>query len=97
MESQQSATVAGLSLTLAPKSEAAIEARMTAHGRGTAAKVTTASPPTGEILHIREHATQREALLCAALAEWLPVETYSSAAQESRICIRTQHSVSRTR
>ena len=40
-----------------------IEGRMVAHGRGTAAVVTTANPPTGEILHIREHATAREALL----------------------------------
>ena len=41
-----------------------IEGRMVAHGRGTGAVVTTANPPTGEILHIREHATAREALLC---------------------------------
>ena len=52
-----------------------IEGRMVAHGRGTAAVVTTSHPPTGEILHIREHATAREALLCevalgAGLLDW---------------------------
>ena len=41
-----------------------VEQRMMNHARGRAAKVTKCRPPTGEILHIREHDTYREAMLC---------------------------------
>ncbi len=41
-----------------------IEQRFVDHGQGRAAKFTKAHPPTGEILHIKEHETVREALLC---------------------------------
>ena len=41
-----------------------IAQRMMDHARGRGAKVTRAFPPTGEILHIKEHETAREALLC---------------------------------
>ena len=41
-----------------------IEQRMMNHARGRAAKVTKCRPPTGEVLHIREHDTYREAMLC---------------------------------
>ncbi len=40
------------------------ETRLFLHGQGKAAQFTREYPPTGEFLHIREHATQREALLC---------------------------------
>ena len=46
-----------------------IEQRMMDHARGRAAKYTARHPPTGEILHIREHDTAREALL-AEVALW---------------------------
>ena len=46
-----------------------VEVRMARHGRGTGAKATAARPPTGEILHIREHDTAREAML-AEVALW---------------------------
>ena len=41
-----------------------VEQRMMNHSRGRAAKVTKCRPPTGEVLHIREHDTYREAMLC---------------------------------
>ena len=40
-----------------------VETRFARHGAGLAAKATKAWPPTGEILHIREHETLREAML----------------------------------
>ena len=46
-----------------------IEMRMMNHARGRGAKFTQACPPTGEILHIREHDSIREALL-AEVALW---------------------------
>ena len=46
-----------------------VEQRMLDHARGRAAKYTARHPPTGEILHIRQHDTAREALL-AEVALW---------------------------
>ena len=40
-----------------------IEGRFARHGAGLGAKATQTWPPTGEILHIREHVTLREAML----------------------------------
>ena len=50
-----------------------LEQRFMDHGRGRAAKFTKACPPTGELLHIREHDTAREALMAeVALANlWM--------------------------
>ena len=46
-----------------------VEARMAKHGRGQGAVATRTWPPTGELLHIREHETAREAML-AEVALW---------------------------
>ena len=46
-----------------------VEQRMAKHGAGHAAVATRAWPPTGELLHIREHESAREAML-AEVALW---------------------------
>ena len=46
-----------------------VEQRMARHGAGRGAVATRTWPPTGEILHIREHETAREAML-AEVALW---------------------------
>ena len=46
-----------------------VEQRMARHGAGRGAVATRTWPPTGELLHIREHETSREAML-AEVALW---------------------------